>query len=239
VANKDIKAIESLVQTLNGMDQNKFWIVAIIIIIAITIYTLKWYLDRTNRQRLANLSSSMSKISEALVKHESDSGARTDRLVNVLEEIRDRQRNVISKSDSIRIILNEFDTIKREAIQIFEWSIINNDYKKRKDFVRVKVKMALAKTVGLAKQSLSEFNLSLDLNQFFITYKHKKTKNIHFKIVDQLWDEIEAMYHKENYSGDDINDIEQQQLEEMNVNVINLISAELAKIQSEINNLYR
>lgn len=236
-----MKAMESLAKTLSDIDQNKLWIVAIVVIIAIISYSLKWYFGWKGKQHVESSLTKMSDFVTAMAKmltdHESSSGQRTAKLITVLEEIRDRQRNVIGKSDSIRIILNKFnDVIKREIINIFEWSIINNDYKGRADFVRKKVKTALADNISIAQKSLNEFNLSLDLDQFFITYVDERTRNIHFKLVDQLWDEVEPIYHKEHYRGSKITE---QQLEEMQIAVNNVITAELTKIQMEINNLYR
>jgi len=241
VAEKEMQAIESLAKTLNEFDQNKLWIIAIVAIVLIISYLIKYYLSWKSRQHAENclnkISSAVTGLSATLTEHEASSGTRMERLIPIMEEIRDRQKNVISKTDSVRIILNKFnDVIKREVIAIFEWSIINNDYDNRAEFVRKKVKTAVAEVIILAKKSLAEFKLSLDLEQFFITYKDKKSGNIHFKLVDQLWDEVEQIYHKEKYSGDGV---AEQQLEEMQIAINNVVTAELTKIQMEINNLYR
>jgi len=243
VADKELETMTSFIQLLNSMDQNKLWIVAMVALIITASYTFKWYCDWKSRQHidgcLSKLSDIMSKMSSALSKHESTSNGRSKKLTLVLEEIRDRQRNVINKSDSIKIILNEFEMAKKEIISLAEWSIVNNDYEHRKEFVRKKVKTALAEVITLSHKSLAEYSLSVDLEQFFITYIDKKDKEnhrVHFKMVDQFWDGIESIYHKENYSG---SDIENQQLEEMQIAIANIINAELLKIQLEINNLYR
>lgn len=241
MAEKEVEALESLARTLNEFDQNKLWVIAIVIIALVVSYSLRWYFNWKSKQfaerNISQLSNSLMNVSEIMTQHESASHNRMTKLTTIMEEIRDRQKNVIGKSDSIRIVLNKFnDVVKREIIGIFEWSIINNDYEGRKDFVRKKVKTAIAESITMAQKSLSEFNLSVELEQFFITYKNKKDGNIHLKMVDLLWEDVEPIYHKSKYAG---NNIEEQQLEEMQIAVNNVITAELTKIQMEINNLYR
>jgi len=239
MADNELEAIESLAKILSEIDQNKLWIIAIVIIVIIVSHSLKWYFAWKSKQRieqnLSMLSKSLSCLSDHLGKHEFNSEQRTSGLDKIMAEIRDRQRNVIGHNDSIKIIINKFnDVIENEVIKIFEWSIINNDYESRKDFVRKKIKTKIAEQISLAKESLGQFNLSVDLGKFFITYKDEKSNNIHFKIVDQIWDNVEKVYHKENYSGN----VVEQQLEEMQVEINNVITTELMKIQVDINNLY-
>lgn len=238
---ESLKSLENLAKIISEIDQNKLWIILIAIIVLGCGYLIRYYLvwrkERSIENSLEKISKSTLRVNDSVTNHENSSGMRMEKLVSIMEEIRDRQKNVISKSDSIRIILNKFnDVVKREVISIFEWSIINNNYETRKEFVRKKIKTALAEVIILAKKSLSEFNLSVELDKFFITYVNEKDSNVHFKLVDLLWDDVEPIYHKEKYGGDNI---EEQQLEEMQIAVNNVITAELTKIQMEINNLYR
>lgn len=241
----ELQATRDLVSTINSLDQNKFYIIAVLAVIVGIGYLIKWYVTQKSQQKtdnlLTSLTNSITSFSRVLDKHESASGVRMERLTTVMEEIRDRQKNIIGKTDSIRIIINKFnDVVKREIIGIFEWSLINNDYKARKPFVKRKIKTALADHIMMAKKSLSEFNLSVDLEQFFITYKNQEDQNVHLKLVDLLWDEVEPIYERVNPSGEEEHKIfVDQQLEEMQIAVNNVITAELTKIQLEVNNLYR
>lgn len=241
---KDIHALSKLAEALNAIDQHKLYIIAGVIVIIIVGYFLRYYLDyisknksyKHNEKLLGNITC----VLDSLKEHENASNSRMDRLVSVMEEIRDRQKNVISKSDSVRIVLNKFnDVIKKEIIVALEWSIKNNNYVARKEFVRKKIKTAIAEIIMLARRSLSEFKLSIDLDQFFITYTNERDGNIHYKLVDQIWDEIESIYHKDRYQANEQGSVLNQQLEEMEIAVNNIITAELTKIQMEINNLYR
>jgi hypothetical protein len=230
----ELEAIEKIAIALNAVDQNKLYIIAAVVLVIITSYSVRWYLAYAAKSRSE---AALKLLSDTILRHETSSEMKISRVIDILEEISDRQRNIISKSDSIRIVLNKFnDVIKDEVIDIFEWSLVNNNYDTRSDFVRKKIKSAIAGVVGLGRQSLSEFSLSIDLEQFFITYVNPKDKNVHYKLVDQLWEEVEPIYHRDHYEGKRVED---QQVEEMQIAVSNIITAELTKMQMEINNLYR
>ena len=93
----------------------------------------------------------------------------------------------------------------------------------------------IAEVFTLTKKSLNEFNLSVDLDKFFPTYK--KDNNIHYKLVDDIWDSVEPVYNVNRY--DDKSPVKDQQIEEMTIGVNNVIVSFCASIQSNINDIYR
>lgn len=240
-----VESVTKIVSVVNTLDQNKFYILVILGVLLGAGYFVRWYVSYKSQQKtdslITGLTDSISNFSDILHRHETSSGGRMTELIGIMGEIRDRQKNVIGKTDSVRIIINKFnDVVKREILTIFEWSIINNDYKSRKQFVKRKVKSAIADSINMARRSLSEFNLSVDLEQFFITYKNAADQNVHLKIVDQLWDEVALIYEREKPTEEAAHTkMVSQQIEEMQIAVNNVITAELTKIQLEINNLYR
>lgn len=234
-----MRDMDKIIDAIVAIDENKLYIVAFVVIILIISYTLRWYFNFKDKRymikNLKQLSTSIDNLSGFV-------SVRTDKLTSVLEEIRNMQRNVISKSDSIKIIDDKFNNVvKKDVIETLEWSITNNHYESRYKFIKRKVKTALADIMISAKKSISEFKLSdsIDVDKFFATYINEKDKNIHLKIVDLIWDAVEETYHKDNYIGNNTDEILKQQIEEMKTNVSNIINTELIRVITEINDIYK
>ena len=243
----DANSIARIADAINALDNAKFYILAGLSFIIIINYILKWYFTHRKESRLEArldetirdikmVNSNFNKVKSDTRKTVRDLSVTLERMTMVLEELRDRQRGVMSQSDSLRLICNYFnDVVKDEIQQIFRWSLLNNHYESRKDFIRKKIKTKMAEVFTLAKKSLNEFHLSVDLDKFFPTYKSDNA--IYYRLVDDLWDTIEPVYDSSRYKND--MPIKDQQIEEMMIGVNNVIVSFCASIQTNINDIYR
>jgi hypothetical protein len=104
-----------------------------------------------------------------------------------------RSSGAMDKETSIHLLEKFFADLTRDAIAIFTYSIENNGYDERPDFIRDRVKTQLAQSIENTRAAVSMFKLSVPLKPFFSTAPNEQ-KLDRFILCDQLWVAVEPLY---------------------------------------------
>jgi len=117
-----------------------------------------------------------------------DSLGQVDKLIEVLEEIRDGQKNIISKTQSLKIVRSKLDNLNSEFISVLAWSLSHNHYLERPEFIQDRIKKDLNYHISICKNALkNDFNLSIDVGLFFPNY-----------FAGDIWNIVEPYYLKDD-----------------------------------------
>ncbi len=147
-----------------------------------------------------------------------------------VRDLRDRQMGVIGRVDSIRICEDKFDHfIRREVEREFEFSLRQNDWANRSNFIRDRVRTKLADIIRTAQRALADYKLGIDTDPYFV--QRTTEKGTRFRLVDDLWEQVEPLYvHSASVDN---------RIEEMRVRITNVIGDAVHQAEAEVNDLYR
>lgn len=233
---KQIEALSRLAETLHTFDSYKFYIISILVAFIIVSYILKLYFENKKKEKVENM------VKTLISEHDARSGDRDNRLIECMQalvsltkEMRDRQADIINKTDSLRIIRDKIkNMLEAEIMTAVGWSIDHNHYEDDPAFVRKQIKSDIAKHVDRTKKSIKEFNLAIDIDKYFDSYIDKTdNNNMHYAIVDKIWDLVEPCYHHNNYR--DLT----AQVKDMEMNVTNFMNTFINSIEIDSQNLYK
>jgi|SRR5271170_4734133 len=143
----------------------------------------------------------------------------------MMSDLLSRNAGLMNKDNSLRLIEQSYSSVVRDIVTIFSNSLESDGYANRKDFVRVRVKTLIGQTLDNLRNSLSYFQMSVDMDLFFET-DPKETTTVRYVLANKLWDIVEPLYLRQ---GD-----LKERLEEMRLSVPNLISDYLTGIKNEV-----
>lgn len=129
-----------------------------------------------------------------------------------------KQAGTLPRDDSIRMIRDRFiQNVYREFRSVLEWSMRENDYTGRPEYIKRKVKTALGDVLIEARQYLCSFNLSVDARRFFKTLPDPGGER--FVLCDLVWKEVEPIFRQSHK-----NEIQlKQKIEEASLAVENVV----------------
>jgi hypothetical protein len=143
----------------------------------------------------------------------------------MMTDMLNRNAGFMNKDNSLRLIEQSFTSITRDATTIFSNSLESDGYANRKDFVRVRVKTLIGQTLDNLRNSLSYFQMSVDLDLFFETDPNE-TSTVRYVLANNLWDAVEPLYLQQRDS--------KERLEEMRLNVTLCVGDYLTGIKNRI-----
>jgi len=118
-----------------------------------------------------------------------------DRSADHLRDLVLRSTGTMDRETSIRLIDKFFGDLARDVVSIFTYSLENNGYAERPDFIRDRVKTQIAQSIDSQRTALSYFKLGVDLTPFFAVRKRDNKER--FVLADDLWDSVEALYRSD------------------------------------------
>lgn len=152
-----------------------------------------------------------------------------------IRDVASRQNGSINRADSIRLVeqaINE--TLHREVVDIFTYSLRKNDYAKRADFIKQRVKTLIGQAIVRIAASLREYrHLSINPACYLTYYNDQGTKGVRFSMVDLLWDSVEPLYNAPHPP-----DGEDPRLDEMRITVSNIFSDITTAGRDRAENIY-
>jgi uncharacterized protein YoxC len=156
-------------------------------------------------------------------------------LHSAIRDVANRQHGGINRGDSIRIVEHAInETLQREVVDIFSYSLRKNDYANRADFIKQRVKTLIGQVIVRIAANLREYrHLSINPACYLAYYRDESTRGVRFKIVDRLWDGVEPLYRAPHPpEGDD------PRLDEMRITVANIVADVLTAGRNAAENIY-
>jgi len=163
--------------------------------------------DDRKAQRADRLNANIDKQGRAILEHTKADEVMSAKLLTMLDVINrtltrvdetlkvvsDRVQERLSPSNSRRFVEHTFTVdICREFCLIFEMSLVENDYRNRREYVSRKVKTAWGDAMNEARIRLLTFPLSLAVSDFFV--RDSNASGERFLLCDEVWKKVEPYY---------------------------------------------
>lgn len=118
-----------------------------------------------------------------------------DKSADHLRELVQRSTGTMDRETSLRLIDKFFGDLSRDVVSIFTYSLENNGYAERPDFIRDRVKTQIAQSIESQRTALSYFKMGIELAPFFAVRKRENKER--FVLADDLWEAVEYLYKSE------------------------------------------
>jgi hypothetical protein len=159
----------------------------------------KWWDYRTQKAKRAQTSALVTGVNELLQSNKqtnlllADNIEHSRRVDSTMQELILRHSGAIDKEASLHLIDKFFSDLARDVVSIFTYSLENNGYEERPDFIRDRVKTSLAQSLESTRNAMSFFKFSVSLSPFFAAVKTDRAVE-RFVLCDILWDAVEPFY---------------------------------------------
>ncbi len=175
------------------------WAAAITFIVYMLHSGLKYYLEWKDKKAADARADALNTAVEKLAKATEESNKvlstlhfQQDRSGDYLHQLVLRSSGTMDKETSLRLIDKFFGDLSRDVISIFTYSLENNGYAERPDFIRDRVKTQIAQSIESQRTALSFFKLGIELDSFF--EMRKRDGKERFVLADDLWAVVEPLY---------------------------------------------
>jgi uncharacterized protein YoxC len=111
-----------------------------------------------------------------------------------VREVSVKQVGGLSRSNAMLLIEQTIrDVIQRDAVDLFDYSIRMNDYARRAEVIKTRVKTAIGKSISEAARNFSAYQHLSVSPACYLPY-YSDAGGIRYHVCDRLWDAVRPIY---------------------------------------------